>query len=53
MQTVLYELERFHNDHVTECRKNVSNARYNAHGWLIKQNRTSQLGVHGPSRVHG
>ena len=32
MQTVLHELEIFHNYHVTECRKNVPNAIYNAHG---------------------
>jgi len=32
MQTVLHELEIFHNYHVTECRKYVQNAVYNAHG---------------------
>jgi len=36
MQTVLHELEIFHNYHVTEWRKNVPNAVYNAHGSLIK-----------------
>ena len=35
-QTVLHELEIFSNHHVTECRKNVPNAIYNAHGWLMK-----------------
>jgi len=37
MQTVLHELEIFRNYHVTECRRNVPNAIYNARGWLIKQ----------------
>jgi len=32
MQTVLHELEIFHNYHVTQCRTNVQNAIYNAHG---------------------
>jgi len=36
VQTVLHELEIFHNYHVTECRKNVPTAIYNAHGWLMK-----------------
>jgi len=36
MQTVLHELEIFHNYPVTECRKNVPNAIYNTHDWLIK-----------------
>jgi len=36
MPTALHELEIFHNYHVTECRKNVPNAIYNANGWLIK-----------------
>jgi len=31
-QTVLDELDIFHNYHVKECRKDVPNAMYNAHG---------------------
>jgi len=41
MQTVLHELEVFHNYPVIECRKNVPNAIYNAHDRLIKQKHIS------------